>query len=86
MKKLFKVMAMLSLTVMLVPPAFATNGINLIAIGPISRAMGGSVLPSPWMPSVRFFQTRQPCASANTVRARNLTLPARCSCPKLMQK
>ena len=47
MKKLFKVMAMLSLTMMLVPPAFATNGINLIAIGPISRAMGGVGVAQP---------------------------------------
>jgi long-chain fatty acid transport protein len=47
MKKLFKVMAMLSLTMMLVPPAFATNGINLIAVGPISRAMGGVGVAQP---------------------------------------
>jgi long-chain fatty acid transport protein len=40
-------MAMLSLTMMLVPPAFATNGINLIAIGPISRAMGGVGVAQP---------------------------------------
>ena len=47
MKKLFKVMAMLTLTMMLVLPAFATNGINLIAIGPISRAMGGVGVAQP---------------------------------------
>lgn len=47
MKKLFKVMAMLTLTMILVPPAFATNGINLIAIGPISRAMGGVGVAQP---------------------------------------
>jgi long-chain fatty acid transport protein len=47
MKKLFKVMAMLSLTMMLVPPAFATNGINLIGIGPISRSMGGVGIAQP---------------------------------------
>jgi len=47
MKKLFKVMAMLSLTMMLVPSAFATNGINLIAVGPIARSMGGVGVAQP---------------------------------------
>ena len=40
-------MAMLSLTMMLVPPAFATNGINLIGIGPIARSMGGVGIAQP---------------------------------------
>ena len=47
MKRLFKVMAMLTLTMMLVPPAFATNGVNLIAVGPIARSMGGVGVAQP---------------------------------------
>ncbi|MEW6673624.1 MAG: outer membrane protein transport protein [Thermodesulfobacteriota bacterium] len=41
MKLIFKSIAIVFLTVMLSTSAFATNGDNLIAIGPVARAMGG---------------------------------------------
>lgn len=41
MKRLFAVIAVMVLVMMSAPSAFATNGDNMIAIGPISRAMGG---------------------------------------------
>jgi len=40
-------MAILACTLTLVPAAMATNGTNLIAIGPISRAMGGTGIAAP---------------------------------------
>jgi len=40
-------MAILAFTLTLVPAAMATNGTNLIAIGPISRAMGGTGIAAP---------------------------------------
>jgi long-chain fatty acid transport protein len=47
MKKLFTVLAIFSLMLMLAPVVFATNGINLIGIGPISRSMGGVGIAQP---------------------------------------
>jgi long-chain fatty acid transport protein len=47
MKKLFKIVFIFYLIVTLTPAAFATNGDNLIAIGPISRAMGGVGIAQP---------------------------------------
>jgi long-chain fatty acid transport protein len=47
MKKLFTVLVIFSLTLMLAPAAFATNGIHLIGIGPISRSMGGVGIAQP---------------------------------------
>lgn len=41
MKKFFRWIVILSLCPVMSPAAFATNGDNLIAIGPTSRAMGG---------------------------------------------
>jgi long-chain fatty acid transport protein len=40
-------MAILACTLALAPAAMATNGTNLIAIGPISRAMGGTGIAAP---------------------------------------
>ena len=47
MKKLFKIVFIFYLIVALTPAAFATNGDNLIAIGPISRSMGGVGIAQP---------------------------------------
>jgi long-chain fatty acid transport protein len=47
MKKLFKVLAIFSFAVMLSTAAFATNGINLIGVGPIARSMGGVGIAQP---------------------------------------
>jgi long-chain fatty acid transport protein len=47
MKKSFKVLAIFSFAVMLSTAAFATNGDNLIGVGPISRAMGGVGIAQP---------------------------------------
>ena len=47
MKKLFKVLAIFSCTMLLSTAAFATNGDNLIAIGPIARSMGGVGIAQP---------------------------------------
>lgn len=48
MQRVLKVVTILSLvTMMLSPAAFATNGDNLIAIGPIARAMGGVGIAAP---------------------------------------
>ena len=47
MKKLFKIVFIFYLIVALAPAAFATNGTNLIAIGPISRSMGGVGIAQP---------------------------------------
>ncbi len=47
MKNLFKVLAIFSFSVMLSTAAFATNGINLIGIGPIARSMGGVGIAQP---------------------------------------
>ena len=50
MKKLITVLALLCCVVMMSPPAFATNGNNLIGVGPISRSMGGVGIASPQDP------------------------------------
>jgi long-chain fatty acid transport protein len=47
MKRLFKVLVIFSFTLMLSIAAFATNGDNLIGVGPISRAMGGVGIAQP---------------------------------------
>lgn len=47
MKKLFKVLAIFFFTITLTTAAFATNGDNLIGVGPISRAMGGVGIAQP---------------------------------------
>ncbi|MGA7874205.1 MAG: outer membrane protein transport protein [Desulfoferrobacter sp.] len=47
MKMLVKIAIVLSLVVMLSPSANATNGDNLIAVGPISRSMGGAAIAAP---------------------------------------
>ncbi len=48
MKKILKTtLIILAATLCLTPAAFATNGDNLIGIGPISRAMGGVGVASP---------------------------------------
>ena len=47
MKKVFLAVAILTSVVMLSPAAFATNGTNLIGIGPIARSMGGVGIASP---------------------------------------
>jgi long-chain fatty acid transport protein len=47
MKKLSKVLAIFSFAVMLSTAAFATNGINLIGVGPIARSMGGVGIAQP---------------------------------------
>ena len=47
MKKLISILAVLSLLAVLSPTAFATNGTNLIGIGPISRSMGGVGIAAP---------------------------------------
>jgi long-chain fatty acid transport protein len=47
MRKFYLLMAILACSLMLAPAAMATNGTNLIAIGPISRAMGGTGIAAP---------------------------------------
>ncbi len=48
MKPASKILAMLALTLLLAaPPTWATNGDNLIAVGPIARAMGGVGVAAP---------------------------------------
>ena len=47
MKFYCKIIVVLFLTVLLSTPAFATNGDNLIGVGPISRAMGGVGIAAP---------------------------------------
>jgi long-chain fatty acid transport protein len=48
MKKIFKItVILLAAALLMSPSAFATNGDNLIGIGPISRAMGGVGVASP---------------------------------------
>jgi len=47
MRKTFLIMAILACTLMLATASMATNGDNLIAIGPISRAMGGTGIAAP---------------------------------------
>jgi len=46
-KSLFFVFAILGLAAMISPAALATNGDNLIGIGPVSRAMGGVGVAAP---------------------------------------
>ena len=50
MKKSLAVVALLCCAMMLSPSAFATNGDNLIGVGPVSRAMGGVGIASPQDP------------------------------------
>jgi len=47
MTKVFKFIVILSAVLMLAPAAFATNGDNLIGIGPIARSMGGVGIAAP---------------------------------------
>ncbi len=47
MKKLFVLLTIFAFTGMLVPAAMATNGDNLIGVGPTSRAMGGVGIAAP---------------------------------------
>jgi long-chain fatty acid transport protein len=47
MKKLLQVVFLLSLAVVWAVPALATNGDNLIGVGPISRSMGGVGIAAP---------------------------------------
>ena len=48
MRPASKILAMLALTLLLAaPPTWATNGDNLIAVGPIARAMGGVGVAAP---------------------------------------
>ena len=47
MRKTFAVLFIISLALALCPTAYATNGTNLIGIGPISRAMGGAGVAAP---------------------------------------
>lgn len=47
MKSFCKIILVLFLTVLLSTPAVATNGDNLIGVGPISRAMGGVGIAAP---------------------------------------
>jgi len=47
MQRVFQILAALLLVLMLSPAALATNGTNLIAIGPVARAMGGVGIASP---------------------------------------
>ena len=47
MKLFCKIIAGLFFTVLLSAPAMATNGDNLIGVGPISRAMGGVGIAAP---------------------------------------
>jgi len=47
MKKSIMIVTFLLISLMLVPAIMATNGTNLIGIGPISRAMGGGGVAAP---------------------------------------
>ncbi len=47
MKNTFRIVLIISFVVTLSSPAFATNGDNLIGIGPISRSMGGVGIAAP---------------------------------------
>ncbi len=47
MKKFLVVLAIVGLVAAVAPPAIATNGDNLMGIGPISRAMGGVGVAAP---------------------------------------
>ena len=47
MRKSFMLVTILLISLMLVPAVMATNGTNLIGIGPISRAMGGGGVAAP---------------------------------------
>ena len=47
MRRIFVILAILGIVVTAVSPAMATNGDNLISIGPISRAMGGVGIAAP---------------------------------------
>ena len=47
MRKLFTVLAVVAMVATLSPAAFATNGTQLIGIGPISRSMGGVGIAAP---------------------------------------
>ena len=47
MRKLFTVLVVVALVATLSPAAFATNGTQLIGIGPTSRAMGGVGIAAP---------------------------------------
>jgi len=47
MRKTFAVLFIVSLALTLCPAAHATNGDNLIGVGPISRAMGGAGVAAP---------------------------------------
>ncbi len=47
MRKLFTVLAVVALVATLSPAAFATNGQQLIGIGPTSRSMGGVGIAAP---------------------------------------
>ena len=47
MKRTFKILAFLSLVLLTAASSWATNGDNLIAVGPISRAMGGVGIAAP---------------------------------------
>ena len=47
MKKKLRIIISLFFTAILVNPAWATNGDNLIAIGPIARSMGGVGIAQP---------------------------------------
>ena len=47
MQRILMFLVIAVLVAIMVPPAFATNGDNLISIGPISRAMGGVGVAAP---------------------------------------
>lgn len=47
MRKLFLFLMILAMVAVVAPPAMATNGDNLIGIGPISRGMGGVGIAAP---------------------------------------
>ena len=47
MRKLFLILLVLAMVAVVAPPAMATNGDNLIGIGPISRGMGGVGIAAP---------------------------------------
>ena len=47
MKNRFKILAILLIVMLMSPAVWATNGTNLIGVGPISRAMGGVGIAAP---------------------------------------
>ncbi len=47
MKKLFALLTIFAVAALMVPDAMATNGTNLIGVGPISRSMGGVGVAAP---------------------------------------